>query len=77
MKENKTMNDLNEKKNFIKDYITENECNYMCDNIVFECETCSCFVDCYMESCMRCSRYFADSATDDDYNAEDDFWEQF
>ena len=68
--------EMKEKKNFIKEYITENECNYMCDNIVFDCEDCSCFEDCYAVSCGRCNNEWADSVAYGGYRTKEDFWEQ-
>ena len=67
---------MKEKKNFIKEYITEKECNYMCDDIVFDCEHCSCFDDCYFESCERCDNEFAKSVSYGGYDTEETFWVQ-
>ena len=67
---------MNEKKNLIKDYITKEECGYMCDDILFNCPTCSCFEECYMKSCERCNIEFADSVGYGGYNTIEDFWEQ-
>lgn len=71
------MNDMNEKKNFIKEYITESECNYMCDDITFNCDFCSCVEDCYFESCARCDSELANNVNYGGYNTEETFWEQF
>ena len=67
---------MKEKKNWIKEYITKEECNYMCDDIVFDCEHCSCSEDCYMRACDRCDNELADSVAFGGYNTEDEFWEQ-
>lgn len=71
------MNEKNEMKNLILEYITETECNYECDDIVFNCCSCSCFEDCYMKSCERCNTEFAESVDYSGYNTTEDFWEQF
>ena len=71
------MNDMNEKKNFIKEYITESECNYMCDNIAFDCDSCSCVEDCYLESCARCDSELVNNINYGGYDTEESFWEQF
>ena len=75
-RKNKLMNEMNEKKIFIKEYISENECNYMCDDTVFNCESCSCFEDCYLESCIRCDEELANDVNYSGYNTEEEFWEQ-
>lgn len=67
---------MNEKKNFIKEYITENECVYMYDNAVFDCDSCSCFEDCYIKSCEKCNSEFADSVNYGGYDTKETFWEQ-
>ena len=67
---------IEEKKNLIQDYITKEECNYMCDDVSFHCDFCSCFEECYMKSCERCNGDFAESINYGGCNTEDDFWEQ-
>ena len=67
---------IEEKKNLIKDYITKDECDYMTDNILFDCDSCSCFEECYMKSCERCNSEFAKSVEYSGYNTAEDFWEQ-
>lgn len=67
---------MNEKKIFIKEYITENECNYMCDNTTFDCDSCSCVEDCYLVSCARCDSEFANNINYGGYDTEETFWEQ-
>ena len=67
---------MNEKKEFIKEYITEQECGYMCDDVIFECESCSCFEDCYMKSCEKCDSELAHSVNYGGYDTEEVFWEQ-
>ena len=65
-----------EKKSLIMDYITKEECEYICDDIQFNCHSCSCFEECYMKSCERCNCDFAESVNYGGYNTEEDFWEQ-
>lgn len=67
---------MDEKKNLIRDYITKEECDYMCDDARFNCDSCSCFEECYMKSCERCNDEFAKSINYGGYNTEEDFWEQ-
>lgn len=67
---------MNEKKVFVKEYITETECNYMCDDNVFDCSSCSCFEDCYLKACERCNNEFSSDVDYGGYNSEDIFWEQ-
>ena len=67
---------IKEKKNLIKEYITEDECNYMYDDELFYCESCSCLEECYMKSCERCNSNFAESVNYGGYNTEEIFWEQ-
>lgn len=64
------------KKNLIKEYITKEECDYMCDEARFDCAHCSCFEDCYMKSCERCNNEFANNIEYGGYNNSEDFWEQ-
>lgn len=65
-----------EKKDLIKEYITKEECDYMSDDSLFNCFSCSCLEECYMKSCERCNSEFAESVNYGGYNTEDDFWEQ-
>lgn len=65
-----------EKKELIVEYITENECNFMRDELPFDCESCSCFEECYMKSCERCDEEFAESVNYGGYDTAEDFWEQ-
>ena len=67
---------IEEKKNLIKNYITKDECNYMADDISFDCDFCSCFEECYMKSRERCNREFSKSVEYSGYNTSEDFWEQ-
>lgn len=68
---------IEEKTNLIKEYITEDECDDMCDDSLFDCEHCSCLEECYIKSCEKCNKEFAESIDYGGYNTEDDFWEQF
>ena len=70
------MNEKNEMKILIKEYINKEECDYMCDDEVFNCDECSNFEECYMKSCERCEIEFATSIDYGGYNTIDDFWEQ-
>lgn len=67
---------IEEKKELIKEYIAEDECSYMCDDIKFNCNSCSCFEECYMKSCERCNSEFAESVDFGGYSTEEEFWEQ-
>lgn len=67
---------IEEKINLIKEYISEKECEYMTDDLLFDCNSCSCFEDCYMKSCEKCNSEFAESINYGGYNTEEDFWEQ-
>lgn len=71
------MDEKNEMKNLIQEYITETECNYECDGIVFDCYSCSCLKDCYIKSCERCNNEFAESIDYGGYDTAENFWEQF
>lgn len=66
-----------EKKDLIEEYITEKECEYMCDDELFNCDFCSNLEECYMKSCERCDIEFAESVDYGGYDNEEDFWEQF
>lgn len=70
------MNDKNEMKRLIIEYISEDECDSMCDDEVFNCEECSCREECYMKSCERCNMEFAEMVGYGGYNTIDEFWEQ-
>lgn len=67
---------MNEKKSFIKEYMTESECDYMCDDIIFDCDSCTCFKDCYLEACIRCNGELANTVSFGGYDTEETFWEQ-
>ena len=67
---------IEEEKSLIRDHITEDECNYMTDDTLFNCDSCSCFEECYMKSCERCNSEFAESVEYGGYNTAEDFWEQ-
>lgn len=67
---------IDEKKELIREYIAEDECNYLRDESLFECDACSCFEECYMKSCERCDREFAESVDYGGYRTEEEFWEQ-
>lgn len=68
---------IEEKKDLIKEYITENECKYMTDESLYECDNCTCFEECYMKSCEICNNEFAESIGYGGCNTLEDFWEQF
>ena len=65
-----------EKKELIMEYITKDECDYLRDESLFECDACSYIDECYMKSCERCDREFAESVGYGGYNTEEEFWEQ-
>lgn len=64
------------KKNLIIDYITEDECNYMCDDALYNCDSCSNLEDCYMYSCDRCNKDFIKNTNYGGYTTEEEYWEQ-
>lgn len=66
-----------EKIELIKEYISEEECEYEYDSGLFECESCSCLEECYMKSCERCNLEFAESIRYGGCSTEEEFWEQF
>lgn len=70
------MDGIDEKKNLIKDCITKEECEYMCDDTLFNCDSCSSCEECYTKSCQRCNDTYAKSINYGGYNTEEDFWEQ-
>ena len=65
-----------DKMELIKEYITEEECVFDCDNEMFDCESCSNFDECYMKAEIRCNTEFAESVDYGGYNTEEEFWEQ-
>lgn len=71
---------MEEKKELIREYITEDECRYMCCNKKFDCETCTNFEDCYVEAEIRCNddfnNGFAKAVNYGGYCNEEDFWGQ-
>lgn len=68
---------MNEKKNLITEYITEDECNYNGDSDLFDCENCSSLEECYMRSCVICDIEYAESIDYGGCDSEESFWEQF
>ena len=48
----------------------------MCDDMVFDCEHCGCFEDCYFKSCERWDDEYVDSVECGGYLTKEDFWEQ-
>lgn len=67
---------IEEMKDLIKEFITEEECNYDCDDEMFNCESCSNFEECCMKAEIRCNVEFAESVDYGGYNTAEDFWEQ-
>lgn len=67
---------MNEKENLIMNYITKEECNYMCSDKLFDCKNCDSLEECYMRACEKCNSEFASNINYCDYNTEDNFWEQ-
>lgn len=67
---------MSEKKSLIMEYITEDECCYMCDNEVFDCESCSSFEECYLNANNKCNKEFAESINYGGCCTEEEFWEQ-
>lgn len=70
------MFEMDEKINLIKDNITEEECEFMCDDELYNCVSCNSFNECYMKSKIKCDSDFAIGINFEGYNTEDDFWEQ-
>ena len=70
------MNEKNEIRKFIMEHIDKEECDYMCDDEVFDCCACSNFEICRMTAEMRRDDEFAKSMDYGGYNTEEDFWEQ-
>lgn len=71
---------MDEKKDLIREYITEEECKCMCDKKTFDCNNCNNFNDCCIEADMRCNDDFNNVFTEligyGGYDNKDDFWEQ-
>ena len=67
---------MDEKKNLIITYITEDECCYMNDCELFDCDSCGSLEECYMEACERCNVEFAESVDYGGYANEEDYWSQ-
>ena len=68
---------MDEKEILIREYITEEECSCMCDgDSMFDCTSCSCLEECYMNAYEKCDVEFAKSVNYGGYNNEEDFWEQ-
>lgn len=67
---------MNEKKRLIMEYITESECHCICDDKLFDCESCSSFEECYMNAEFKCNDIFAKSINYGVHNNEEEFWEQ-
>lgn len=74
------MDEKNEMKNLIMGYINTEECNYMCDDKPFDCNSCSNFEICCMTVKMRCDEdlndIFVESINYGGYDSAEDFWEQ-
>lgn len=68
---------IEEKMDLIREYITEEECNFECDDEMFDCKLCSNFEECYLKAEIRCNTDFAESVDYGGYNTAEDFWEQF
>lgn len=71
---------IEEKKDLIKEYITENECGCVCNGEIFSCDTCNNFESCYIEAEIKCNddynNFFARAVDYGGYGNEEDFWEQ-
>lgn len=71
---------MDEKKVLIKEYIDKEECEYICDDKVFDCIHCSCFEDCCAIAEIRCddelNDTFAKSINYGGYDNAEEFWEQ-
>lgn len=71
---------MDDKKVLIMEYITEEECGYLCDDKLFNCESCSNFEECYINADIKCSEdfndVFAKSVDYGGYDSEEEFWEQ-
>lgn len=67
---------ISEKKDLIIGYITANECDYMCDDEIFDCDSCSNLEECFVNASIGHSTEFAEEVDYGGYNTEEDFWEQ-
>lgn len=74
------VNQKNDYKNLIMEYIDEAECEFMCDDKAFDCDNCSNFEMCCQTVGMRCDEdlndIFAESINYGGYDSAEDFWEQ-
>ena len=71
---------MNEKKNLIIEYISEEECVYMCKNGLFNCYDCNNLNECYMNAETKyndeLNRCFAESVTYGGYDTAEEFWSE-
>lgn len=65
---------MNEMKNLILNYITKDECNYMCDDKLFDCNHCSNVNECFSKANDCCDDEFVNSIDYGGYNTKEDFW---
>lgn len=71
---------MKENIDLIKEYISEEECRYICFEKLFNCDNCANYEECYLEAEIKCNddfnNVFAKSVDYGGYNNQDDFWEQ-
>lgn len=74
------MDEKNHLKNLIMEHIDVAECEYMCDDEVFNCNLCSNLEMCRLTAEMRCNEdlndIFVESINYGGYDSAEDFWEQ-
>ena len=68
--------EMNEKKRLIMEHITKTECEYMCDENLYQCESCSSIKECLMVAHSRCICEFAEGVDYGGYNNMENFLEQ-
>lgn len=70
-------NKINEMEySFIRDYITEEKCSYMCDDKIFDCNNCSSFLQCLAIANNRYDNEYISIVNCGGYQNEENFWEQ-
>lgn len=66
-------NEMNEKKKLIMEYITKTECQYMCDENLYQCESCSSIEECFTVAHLECICEFAEVVDYGGYDNVEDF----
>ena len=63
-------------KYLIMDYINEDECQENNDGVLYGCEICSNFEECYINANMECNIEYAESINYGGYDSAEEFWEE-